>query len=276
MARRCASVWPIQGEQLTLRFWPGPLTLVVPKAEAIVSQATAGLSSVGLRSPNHPLALELLLKFAGPIAAPSANRSTRVSPTTAEHVRRELGGAVDIILDGGPCQVGIESTVLDLTTTPPIILRPGGVTREQIEAVIGSVRESNEKFASDKAVKSPGQQEVHYSPAVPALRFASDQAKQVASWCLEHRDLRVAILVIESSLAEHVVAELPTPPGKVIQMPHDPAGYARQLYAALHDADAASPAVIFIELPQETVPWTAVRNRLLRATRPFEPDYQGR
>src|SRR4051812_1359954 len=124
-ARRYATDWPVAASRLAERFWPGPLTLVLPKAMSIVSAVTAGLGTVGLRVPNHPLALQLLQDFSGPVAAPSANRSNRVSPTTAQHVRDELGDSVDVILDGGPCAVGIESTVIDLTTAPrPTLLRP--------------------------------------------------------------------------------------------------------------------------------------------------------
>jgi L-threonylcarbamoyladenylate synthase len=139
VARRYATAWPPAAAQLADRFWPGPLTLVLPKAPDIVPAVTAGLNTVGLRVPDHPVALQLLREFGGAVAAPSANRSNRVSPTTADHVREELGDAVDLVLDGGPCRVGIESTVLDLTTERPTILRPGGLSREQIEAVVGPV-----------------------------------------------------------------------------------------------------------------------------------------
>src|SRR5947207_9629696 len=126
-ARRFAASWPLAASHLAEQFWPGPLTLVLPRSPAIVPAVSAGLRTVGLRVPNHPLALQLLQQFGGPVAAPSANRSNRVSPTTAQHVRDELGDAVDLVLDGGPCAVGIESTVLDLTGDRPAILRPGGV-----------------------------------------------------------------------------------------------------------------------------------------------------
>src|SRR5207237_6177296 len=124
-ARRYAATWTDAMQTLGAVWWPGPLTLVVPKHAAVVDEATAGRPTVALRVPDHPLALELLRAFGGPVAAPSANRSTRVSPTTAQHVLEELGDAVDMVLDGGPCTVGIESTVLDLTGDRPVILRPG-------------------------------------------------------------------------------------------------------------------------------------------------------
>src|SRR5688500_47215 len=137
VARRYAREWPTAASKLAAEFWPGPLTLVLSKQPSIVLEVTAGLDTVGLRAPDHPLALELLRAFDGPVAGPSANRSSHVSPTTARHVRDEFpDDEIDLILDGGPCKVGIESTVLDLTSDPPRILRPGAVTREQIEAVI--------------------------------------------------------------------------------------------------------------------------------------------
>ena len=130
VGKKYAAEWPKTAQLLAEKFWPGPLTLVLLKSRSIVDEVTAGKNTVGLRVPNHPLALELLRQFNGPLAAPSANRSTRVSPTTAQHVHDELGDKVDLILDGGPCTVGIESTVLDLTVDPPIILRPGAITRD--------------------------------------------------------------------------------------------------------------------------------------------------
>src|SRR5947207_69544 len=139
VARRYAADWPVAASHLAQAFWPGPLTLVVPRGATIVSQVTAGGDTVGLRVPAHPLALELLRAFDGPVAAPSANKSNRVSPTAAQHVRDELGDAVDLVLDGGPCTVGIESTVLDLTGERPVILRPGGVQRRKIETILGPV-----------------------------------------------------------------------------------------------------------------------------------------
>ena len=251
-------------EELARRFWPGPLTLVVPKAASIVPEATAGRDTVGLRSPDHPLALRLLREFDGPIAAPSANRSNRVSPTTAEHVRRELGDAVDLILDGGPCRVGIESAVLDLTGELPVILRPGSITREQIEQVIGPVGIFAGSISSHDAANSPGQQAIHYSPVAPTYRFSSSQGGQVVSWCTERPEERVVILAIEGSTA---IMQPFFPNARLILMSNDPDGYARQLYAALHEADGAGVGAIWIELPADLPVWAAVRDRIVRATR---------
>ena len=127
MAKRYATIWPLAASRIAQRFWPGPITIVVPKQPTIVDSVTAGLPTVGLRAPAHELTLQLIRVFDGPIAGPSANRSNHVSPTTAQHVRDEFADAIDMILDGGPCEVGIESTVLDLSTPRPTILRPGAI-----------------------------------------------------------------------------------------------------------------------------------------------------
>jgi len=267
IARRYARTWPKAADELARRFWPGPLTLVLPKAESIVPETTAGRDSVGLRSPDHPLALQLLREFDGPIAAPSANRSNRVSPTTAEHVRRELGGAVDIILDGGPCRVGIESTVLDLTGKMPVILRPGSVTRAQLEQAIGRVEVFEGNISPDKAAHSPGQQAVHYSPVAPAHRFTSSESEQLASWCGAHAEETIVVMGIAGSATSIILKDSPSPRLRLILMPNDPDEYARRLYAALHEADGPGVGAIRIEMPDDLPSWIAIRDRIIRATR---------
>ena len=162
MARGLAREWPAEADLLARRFWPGPLTLVVPKKENVPDVVTAGLPSVGLRMPAHPIARALLEAAGIPIAAPSANRFTSLSPTTAAHVREGLGDAVDLILDGGACAVGIESTVLSLAGPRPRILRPGMITRTQIEQVIGPVEVGG-------GAASPGQHPQHYRPRTPVV-----------------------------------------------------------------------------------------------------------
>lgn len=264
VARRYAKEWPPQAEALAQRFWPGPLTLVVPKAEIIASDVSAGLETIGLRSPDHPMALELLRAFDGPVAAPSANRSNRVSPTTAEHVRRELGHSVDVILDGGPCRVGIESTVLDVSGGQPVILRPGSITREPIEQVIGPVALFEGHVRPSTPAQSPGQQQVHYSPATPAFRFEAGQVGSVSAW---FGAKPIAAILFQDSAAFSDLRRLTNPPPHVIAMPADPDAYARRLYAALHEADAMGAVAIVIEMPPATSVWAAVRDRLARAAR---------
>jgi len=256
-AKRYATIWPAAAQKLAEAFWPGPLTLVLPKQPNIVAQVTAGKSTVGLRSPAHPLTLAVLREYDGPLAAPSANRSNRVSPTTAEHVRQELGDSVDLILDGGPCQVGIESTVLDLSGGQPTILRPGGITRQQIEAIIGATALFTGHATPQTAAASPGQQTVHYSPHAPAYRFARSQ------WPVVLRlqpSGRCPVLAIHQP--EKVPAWL-----EMVQMPDTAELYARRLYGELHRADAANPACILIELPPAE--WLAINDRVSRATKVF-------
>jgi L-threonylcarbamoyladenylate synthase len=167
--------WNDTADRLAARFWPGPLTLVLPRAKdsPIALLATAGLDTVAVRAPAHPMAQALIRAVGRPLAAPSANRSGAVSPTRAEHVAESLGDRVKMILDGGPCEVGLESTVLDLTTAPPTLLRPGGATREAIEAVIGPIVLSNAIPSGDSARKSPGQLDSHYAPARPVRLSAT-------------------------------------------------------------------------------------------------------
>ncbi|GEP56429.1 L-threonylcarbamoyladenylate synthase [Reyranella soli] len=174
--------WNETADKLAARFWPGPLTLVLPriKGSPIALLATAGLDTAAIRAPAHPMAQALIRAAGRPIAGPSANRSGAVSPTRAEHVAESLGDRVKLILDGGPCEVGLESTVLDLSTSTPTLLRPGGATREAIEAVIGPIAVSDAIPSGDSARKSPGQLASHYAPARPvrlnATNIAADEA----------------------------------------------------------------------------------------------------
>lgn len=167
--------WNDTADKLAARFWPGPLTLVLPRSAGspISLLATAGLDTVAIRAPSHPVAQALIRATGRPIAAPSANRSGAISPTRAEHVAESLGDRVPLILDGGPCLVGVESTVLDLTGSTPTLLRPGGATREAIEAVIGPIAVSDALPSGDSARKSPGQLESHYAPTRPVRLEAS-------------------------------------------------------------------------------------------------------
>jgi L-threonylcarbamoyladenylate synthase len=229
--------WDDRATAIFDRFAPGPISVVLPKrAGGVCDLVTAGRSTVAIRIPNHPLALELLRAFDGALAAPSANRSNYVSPTSAEHVRAEFGDAVPV-LDGGPCAVGIESTVLDLTSEPrAMILRPGHVTREQVELVIGSVDVFTGHLKTDVAASSPGQHAKHYAPRARAVRF-------------------------------DVLARELIPPGAAeLILPTDPTEAARVFYARLRELDARRPACIAIELPPDAPEWAALRDRILRAT----------
>ncbi len=229
MARELALQWPDAAEKLARRFWPGPLTIVLPKQPTVPDIVTAGLPSVGIRIPAHPVALALLQAAKIPLAAPSANRFMQLSPTTAEHVRSSLGDAVDMILDGGPCSIGIESTVISFAGSLPKILRPGMISRPDIEALIGSVD-------TGAGAESPGQHPRHYSPRTPIVLGASPG---------QGRGVRLDFT----------------------NMPAAPGAYAERLYSILHNLDRQGLDWIAIEMPPDTPDWAGVRDRLNRAAR---------
>lgn len=242
-ARRLVSHWPAHAETLAQRYWPGPLTLVLPKQARIPDLLTAGLQTVGLRVPDHPLALELLREADLPVAAPSANRFAELSPTTAEHVRKSLGDQVDFILDGGPTRVGIESTVLSLAGDVALLLRPGMISREELESLIGPVDTAHQV---EGAHLSPGLHERHYSPATP-LRLVSAGTLPATG--------RGAYLFLSHS----------APAAKCVAMPHDPPAYAACLYETLHRLDAEGWDWIAVETPPAEPAWAGILDRLTRA-----------
>jgi L-threonylcarbamoyladenylate synthase len=253
--RRVAAAWPESADRLSRRFWPGPLTLVLPRGEGVADAVTAGGPTVAVRLPAHPVARALLEAASVPVAAPSANRSSHLSPTRAEHVLRDLQGRIDLVLDGGPCAGGIESTVLDVTTSPPRLLRPGLVSVAELEAVIGPVAPAPAR--PEGPLPAPGMLPRHYAPRTPLETAADGGARRVEEL---HREGRRVGWVI------HRHAE-GLPPGVVVRMlPADPAGYAAQLYAVLHDLDAAGLDRIVVALPPAAPEWQAVRDRLRRAS----------
>lgn len=254
MARTCVSEWPPMAEALSRAFWPGPLTLVLPRANTVPAIVTAGGPTVGIRWPNHPL-MQAVIKACGfPLAAPSANPSGQISPTSAEHVLKFFGDQIPLILDGGPSHVGIESTVLDLTTDPPTILRPGIIHAESLVAVTG---ELSNAAALPKALKSPGMLLKHYSPKAKLI---------VAEWANE-QDLRARLAGLPEPV--HVIAHtrvpLSYPANRVSIIPHDPEAYARALYAELHRCDEAGAQVILVEAVPTSAHWKAIADRLQRA-----------
>jgi L-threonylcarbamoyladenylate synthase len=256
VARRYCRNWPAMAETLAARFWPGPLTLVLPKTPAIVAEVSAGGETIGLRVPNHPVALELLTAFDGPIAAPSANRSNQVSPTEAAHVKSEIGDSVDLVLDGGPCAVGIESTVLDLAGDQPRILRPGGISRAEIESVIGPILIFEGHVDSATTAISPGQHLRHYSPRTPAFRFSPAEWQQASA-----RVNRPAVVMAISDVA--------FPGCGIRKMPDDAIAYAQEFYRTLRELDTEHLAAIYMEWPTGDEQWDAVRDRIRRATMPI-------
>ncbi len=262
-AQEIAADWPEQAARLAARFWPGPLTLVLPRREIVPRIVTAGGPTVAVRVPAHPVAQALLRDTGLPIAAPSANRSMRLSPTRAAHVHRDLSGRIALILDGGPTTGGLESTVLNLTTTPPRLLRPGLISPAEIEAVIGPIARPNVSASSDTPLPSPGMLARHYAPRAP-LELAEDNGRARVEELLA-RGLRVGWLALGTA------EEAGTPGLEAVALPPEPASYAAQLYAALHQLDAAGVERIVVALPPETEAWLAVRDRLRRAATP-EPE----
>lgn len=255
LVAQIATGWPPVAARLTERFWPGPLTLVLPKHPNVPNIVTAAGPTVAVRVPAHPVARALLEAVQLPIAAPSANRSNALSPTTAEHVRQALDGRIDMILDGGPCPGGIESTVLDLTSDPPRLLRPGLVTVEQIELVIGPIL----RFApveSDHPLASPGLLPRHYSPHTP-LEVAPDDGRTRVNE-LAVRGVRVGWLTWDRAP--------PANESRRETLPRDPDGYSAGFYAALHRLDSQNVEIIVVAQPPDGDAWLAIRDRLRRAS----------
>jgi len=257
IAKSLVNSWPGIADILTKRFWPGPLTLVLPKSSLIPDIVTAGLGTVGLRMPSHPVALALIKAAGVPLAAPSANRFTELSPTTAEHVRQSLGDEVDLILDGGPCEVGIESTVLSLTGAQLLLLRPGGISRAQLEAAIGPIVLTGDAPAG--AHPSPGMHPRHYSPRTSLLLVSDGRLPELGKG-IYLRHTRPA-----TGGDPDAKSNASSPGVGIIQMPPEPAAYAAALYEELHRADDAKVDWIAVDLPPTTPEWEAVNDRLRRA-----------
>jgi L-threonylcarbamoyladenylate synthase len=258
-ARRVVAEWPDAAERLARRHWPGPLTLVLPKSASIPTIVTAGLGSVGVRLPAHPVAQALLRAAGVPVAAPSANRSNEISPTLPEHVLRSLHDAAGILLDGGPCAVGIESTVLDLSGEEPVLLRPGGVSRQTLERDLGRPIKSAKSLHGQAARPAPGMLDRHYAPKATLLLVPHGDERALAAALREakgHGD-RVG------AVAFAPVADVQ----RLALMPEDPSRYAERLYAELHAMDEAAVAAIVVMDVPAGHEWDGVRDRLLRASR---------
>ena len=239
---------PEAARKLSKKFWPGPLTLILKRSDKANDFVTGGQDSVGLRVPSHPVAQALLCEFGGAIAAPSANRFGLVSPTTAAHVRADLGTDVDLVLDGGASEVGIESTILDVSVPEIVLLRPGRISVDDVEKIL------NQKIFA-KTQNSPrhsGGLEQHYAPRTPARLVPTHRLDQEISTWKE----RVAVLAF-SRPDERVDYWL--------RMPREPQGYAQKLYAGLRELDGAGCALILVEAPPASPEWAAVNDRLSRA-----------
>jgi L-threonylcarbamoyladenylate synthase len=250
-ARAFVTRWPLEAQQLAARFWPGPLTLVLPRSDRVPDEVTAGGPTVAIRAPSHRAARALLERLGAPLAAPSANRAEHVSPTTAAHVLRDLNGRIDAVLDGGRCAVGIESTVVALEPGGARLLRAGAIGRAQLEDLLGPI----EVGASPAAIAaSPGLHRRHYAPAA-SVRLAPGAELAALTTRL---GVRVGAILRGN--------ETPAPAAAaVVRLPEDPGGYARELYAALRELeDVECVAIVIEDVPQEPA-WDAIRDRLTRA-----------
>ncbi|HEU5125109.1 MAG TPA: L-threonylcarbamoyladenylate synthase [Verrucomicrobiae bacterium] len=257
LAKQCASEWPAIADQLAAAFWPGPLTLILPRSDRVPDNVTAGGSTVGIRWPSHPFVQAVIHECGFPLAAPSANPSNAVSPTNAGHVQKQLGDKLQLIVDGGQSQVGIESTVLDLTVSPPRILRPGMIDEDAIAAVVGNIS-SGAMPAISGALRSPGLLQKHYSPKAKL---------KILNW-RDDADLRAQLKSV-SEKKTHIIAHshIPSDEGwaRVSVIPLDAEAFARAIYAELHRCDAAGAEWIVVEAPPETSEWRAIADRLHRA-----------
>lgn len=260
-AQALAAEWPVMAQALAERFWPGPLTMVLRRKAIVPATLSAGLDTFGVRVPDHPVALALIRAAGVPLAAPSANRFTEVSPVTAAQVARGLGAAVDLILDAGHTRVGIESTVVDLSGGRPALLRPGMISPEELESVIGPVSRHRGAAHGDAARPAPGMVARHYAPrarvelvpmhdAAQAVGVARSAGAQLRIGCITHTQPALSGLDF------------------ACQLPDNPDGYAAALYDALHDADAAGCTLLLIEDVPAGAVWDAIRDRLTRAAHP--------
>jgi L-threonylcarbamoyladenylate synthase len=250
-ARGWAGDFPEAAVRLAEAFWPGPLTLVLPKAAQVPASVTGGQASVALRAPAHPVARALLAAFGRGIAAPSANRYGRISPTRAADVREELGERVALVLDGGDCEVGLESTIVACLDGRITLLRPGAVSRSQVGDVVGAVSD-----AGPDAPRAPGSDRAHYAPGTPLAVVPAAELRAAVDAALAAGG-RVAVLARSARAGDERVS--------FRRMPESPAAYGRALYAALRALDAAGAARILVEAVPEGEAWAAVADRLARA-----------
>ena len=251
---------PPAAHTLAKKFWPGPLTLVLTRAPRVSDLVTGGQDTVALRVPSHPIAQALLQAFAGGVVGPSANRFGHVSATTAEHVRQEFGDTVDCVLDGGACDVGIESTIIDLSGAKPVLLRPGWITASAIESTLGMSLAAPDA----QSPRAPGTLAKHYAPRTPLMLVESDLIDELAR-SFARQGKRVAVLArnARQPLIDRLVW---------MAAPAAAADYAHGLYANLRELDAAGCDVMLVEEPPLALEWVAVRDRLGRAAAGSAPD----
>jgi L-threonylcarbamoyladenylate synthase len=257
MAKKCAAEWPSMASEFAEEFWPGPLSMVVARSGIIPDIVTAGGLTVGLRWPSHPFIQAVIAKCGFPLAAPSANLANQVSPTNPGHAMGQLRGRVALIVDGGQCQVGIESTVIDVTVTPPVVLRPGMLSPGRVAAFRGQ----REKDLQSGELRSPGQLVKHYSPRAKVILLKwMDEADLLG----QLRELGIA--AERASILAHSTVPLATKYRSVSVIPEDAEAYARALYAEFHACDEAEASHIIVEEVPESFEWIGIRDRLKRAS----------
>jgi L-threonylcarbamoyladenylate synthase len=247
--------------KLAEHFWPGPLTIVLKKHPDVPMEVTGGQNTVALRVPNHPVALSVLEAFGGGIAAPSANRFCRISPTQASHVEEELGDKVDMILDGGACQVGLESTIVDLSGEFPRLLRPGQISKSEIEELLQIKLELPE---NNEQIHAPGMMEMHYSPITSTVLCTTLQLQTIFQYQKFH-DKKIGVVNYSLALDE-------SPQVHVITMPRQADEYAHALYGTLRELDHLSLGIILIEQPPQKEAWWAINDRLGKASKSCPDD----
>ncbi|UXY17324.1 L-threonylcarbamoyladenylate synthase [Chitiniphilus purpureus] len=248
---------PAHAWRLAEAFWPGPLTLILRRQPQVPDAVTGGQDTVGLRAPAHPVTQTLLRQFGGGLAAPSANRFGHVSPTTAQHVRDEFGSQCPLVLDGGQCEVGVESTIIALLDGPPKLLRPGGVLREQIEDLLG-VRLEHHRHSQSAKLRVSGLLDSHYAPRTPLISGPMHSVRTLAA-AAAAAGQRVAVLTLQGS--EGYPASILLHP-----MPGDPVLYAHLIYDALRQLDSLGFDTLYLECPPDSAGWLAVNDRLYRAS----------
>ncbi len=257
MAKRCVATWPTSAENLANSFWPGPLTMVLPRAKNIPDIVTAGGETVGVRWPAHPFIQAVIRACSFPLAAPSANLSNAISPTSAAHVSKQLDGKLLLIADGGASNVGIESTVIDLSTQQPRVLRPGMIHAESLAAAIGEGVLNESAGGESKTLRSPGMLRKHYSPKAKLLMLEWKSDEELKSRTTHHPS------------RTHIIAHTHIPSADgfagVSVIPRDAAAFARAIYAELHRCDEAGAEVIVVEALPNQSDWRGIADRLARA-----------
>ena len=263
-AKRLAKVWTAAAEKLTQAFWPGPLTMVLRRRDNVPDQVTAGLDTVGMRCPAHPLCRAVIQAADVPVAAPSGNTSGRPSPTTAAHMLEDMDGRIDAILDGGPCSVGVESTIVDLTCTPPRLLRPGGITLEQLRAALGEVAVDpavTRLMGAGERPRAPGMKYRHYAPKAP-VTVVTGEPERSAAYIAAHAGPGDGVICFEEFLPMYAGGARPV-------MSLGPAGdkgeQARRVFDALRAFDHTAVSAIWAQCPDSGGIGLAVTNRLNKA-----------